>query len=83
MAGQRRTVEVEVARIRGDDLLIDAVTGDIPACTDLITKSWVVAAGVEVLDQPFYAKNDIATAGAAPRRPGYPGCIAALWQVRA
>ncbi|MFD7509220.1 DJ-1/PfpI family protein [Streptomyces sp. NPDC059853] len=40
----------------------------IPACTDLITKPWVVAAGVEVLDQPFYAKDNIATAG---------GCLAA------
>ncbi|GAA0930377.1 DJ-1/PfpI family protein [Nonomuraea longicatena] len=40
---------------------------DIPACTDLITKPWVVAAGVEVLNQPFYAKDNIATAG---------GCLA-------
>jgi transcriptional regulator GlxA family with amidase domain len=40
---------------------------DIPACTDLTTKPWVVAAGVEVLNQPFYAKDNIATAG---------GCLA-------
>ncbi|MFE0920478.1 DJ-1/PfpI family protein [Streptomyces nigra] len=40
---------------------------DVPACTDLITKPWVVAAGVQVLDQPFYAKDNIATAG---------GCLA-------
>ncbi|MFH8582326.1 DJ-1/PfpI family protein [Streptomyces zaomyceticus] len=40
---------------------------DIPACTDLTTRPWVVAAGVEVLDQPFYAKDNIATAG---------GCLA-------
>ncbi|WP_069162694.1 DJ-1/PfpI family protein [Nocardia altamirensis] len=39
----------------------------IPACTDLTTKPWVVAAGVEVLNQPFYAENTIATAG---------GCLA-------
>ncbi|MER5986194.1 DJ-1/PfpI family protein [Streptomyces sp. NPDC001787] len=39
----------------------------IPACTDLITKPWVVAAGVEVLNQPFYARGGIATAG---------GCLA-------
>ncbi|MFF6804912.1 hypothetical protein [Streptomyces sp. NPDC012616] len=83
MAGQRRTVEVEVDRIRGDDLLIDAVTGDIPACTDPITKSWVVAAGIEVLDQPFYAKNDIATAGAAARRAPVIQGESPLWQVRA
>jgi transcriptional regulator GlxA family with amidase domain len=40
---------------------------DIPACTDLASKPWVVAAGVEVLDQPFFAKGNIATAG---------GCLA-------
>ncbi|MFF7446606.1 MULTISPECIES: DJ-1/PfpI family protein [unclassified Streptomyces] len=39
----------------------------IPACTDLTTKPWVVAAGVEVLNQPFHAKGTIATAG---------GCLA-------
>jgi transcriptional regulator GlxA family with amidase domain len=35
----------------------------IPACTDLLTKPWVQEAGVDVLDQPFYAKGNIATAG--------------------
>lgn len=40
---------------------------DVPACTDLTTKPWVVAAGVEVLNQPFFAKDNIATAG---------GCLA-------
>lgn len=40
---------------------------DVPACTDLTTKPWVVAAGVEVLNQPFYAKGNVATAG---------GCLA-------
>lgn len=39
----------------------------IPACTDLITRPWVVAAGIEVLNQPFYANGNIATAG---------GCLA-------
>jgi transcriptional regulator GlxA family with amidase domain len=42
----------------------------IPACTDLTTKPWVIEAGVEVLNQPFYAKDNIATAG---------GCFAALY----
>ena len=37
--------------------------GDLPACTDLTTKPWVVEAGIEVLNQPFTAKNNIATAG--------------------
>lgn len=39
--------------------LLDA----IQACTDLITKPWVQEAGVDVLDQPFFAKGNIATAG--------------------
>ena len=37
--------------------------GVIPACTDLTTKPWVQEAGVSVLDQPFYAKGNVATAG--------------------
>ncbi|KMO82884.1 DJ-1/PfpI family protein [Mycolicibacterium chlorophenolicum] len=40
---------------------------DVPACTDLTTKPWVIAAGVDVLNQPFFAKGNIATAG---------GCLA-------
>ncbi len=40
---------------------------DIPACTDLTTRPWVQAAGVDVLEQPLFAKGDIATAG---------GCLA-------
>ena len=40
---------------------------DIPACTDLTTRPWVVAAGVQVLDQPFFAQGNVATAG---------GCLA-------
>ncbi|WP_370946550.1 DJ-1/PfpI family protein [Amycolatopsis sp. cg5] len=39
----------------------------VPACTDLTTKPWVIAAGVEVLNQPLYAKGNVATAG---------GCLA-------
>ena len=35
----------------------------IPACTDLTTRPWVQAAGVEVLNQPFFAKGNVATAG--------------------
>ncbi|MBF0410410.1 MAG: DJ-1/PfpI family protein [Candidatus Riflebacteria bacterium] len=37
--------------------------GKIPACTDLTTKPWVQEAGIEVLNTPFYAENNIATAG--------------------
>lgn len=43
---------------------------DVPACTDLTTKPWVVAAGVEVLNQPFFAKGNVATAG---------GCLASQY----
>ena len=37
--------------------------GDLPACTDLSTKPWVIEAGVEVLDAPFVAHGNVATAG--------------------
>jgi transcriptional regulator GlxA family with amidase domain len=39
----------------------------VPACTDLTTKPWVEAAGVGVLNQPFVARGNVATAG---------GCLA-------
>lgn len=42
----------------------------IPACTDLTTKPWVEEAGVRVLNQAFYAKGRIATAG---------GCLASQY----
>jgi transcriptional regulator GlxA family with amidase domain len=35
----------------------------VAACTDLTTKPWVQEAGVEVLNQPFFANGRIATAG--------------------
>ncbi|WP_432452039.1 MULTISPECIES: DJ-1/PfpI family protein [unclassified Agarivorans] len=35
----------------------------VPACTDLTTKPWVIESGVAVLDQPFYAQGNLATAG--------------------
>lgn len=37
--------------------------GAVPACTDLTTKPWVQEAGVEVLNQPFFAAGNVATAG--------------------
>ena len=40
----------------------------MPACTDLTTKSWVVEAGVTVINAPFAAHSNVATAG---------GCLAA------
>ena len=49
---------------------------DVPACTDLTTKPWVEEAGVPVLNQPFVAKGNVATAG---------GCLAsqylAAWMI--
>jgi transcriptional regulator GlxA family with amidase domain len=44
--------------------------GDLPACTDLITKPWVIEAGVRVLDAPFVAHGNVATAG---------GCLASQY----
>ncbi|WP_380874211.1 glutamine amidotransferase [Sphingomonas sp. DBB INV C78] len=41
--------------------------GDVPACTDLTSKPWVVEAGITVIDAPFHAAGNIATAG---------GCLA-------
>lgn len=35
----------------------------VPVCTDLITKPWVVEAGADVVDQPFFAAGNVATAG--------------------
>ncbi len=35
----------------------------VAACTDLTTKPWVQEAGVEVLNQPFFAAGNVATAG--------------------
>lgn len=37
--------------------------GALPACTDLTTKPWVQEAGINVIDAPFYAKDNLATAG--------------------
>jgi transcriptional regulator GlxA family with amidase domain len=42
----------------------------VPACTDVTTKPWVEEAGVAVLNQPFVAKQKVATAG---------GCLASQY----
>lgn len=39
------------------------LVGSLPACTDLTTKPWVIEAGVEVIDAPFVAHGNVATAG--------------------
>ena len=43
---------------------------DMPACTDLTTKPWLIEAGVRVQDAPFHARGPVATAG---------GCLAAQY----
>ena len=45
------------------------LVGAIPACTDLTTKPWVQEAGVDVLNQPFFAAGNIATAGGCMASP--------------
>ncbi len=44
--------------------------GELPACTDLTTKPWVLEAGVKVIDAPFIAHGNVATAG---------GCLASQY----
>lgn len=44
-------------------LAVLGLLNDLPACTDTTTKPWVIDASVEVLNQPFVAKDNIATAG--------------------
>ena len=43
---------------------------DMPACTDLTTKPWLLEAGVRVEDAPFHARGPVATAG---------GCLASQY----
>ena len=42
----------------------------LPACTDLSSKPWVQAAGVDVVNRPFVARGRVATAG---------GCLSAQY----
>ncbi len=44
--------------------------GDLPACTDLTSKPWVQAAGVSILNQAFFSRGNLATAG---------GCLSAQY----
>jgi transcriptional regulator GlxA family with amidase domain len=44
--------------------------GDVPACTDTTSKPWVQAAGVNIVNQAFYANGNVATAG---------GCLSAQY----
>lgn len=46
------------------------LTGSLPACTDSTSKPWVQAAGVNVVNQPFVAQGNVASAG---------GCLSAQY----
>ena len=35
----------------------------VPVCTDLLTKPWVLETGADVVDRPFHASGNVATAG--------------------
>ena len=43
---------------------------DMPACTDLTTRPWLIEAGVRVEEAPFHARGPVATAG---------GCLASQY----
>ena len=59
------------ARCSGTLLLAKlGLLGSIPAFTDLASKPWVIEAGVDVFDQPFFAQGNVATAG---------GCLASTY----
>ena len=44
-------------------LSVLGLLNNVPACTDLASKPWVIESGVDVLNQSFFAKGNIATAG--------------------
>lgn len=46
------------------------LVGQMPACTDSTSKPWVQAAGVNILNQAFFAHGNLATAG---------GCLSAQY----
>ncbi|WP_448132091.1 DJ-1/PfpI family protein [Stutzerimonas chloritidismutans] len=59
------------AQCSGTLLLAKAgLLNGVPGCTDLTTKPWVQEAGIEVLEQPFFARGNLATAG---------GCLASIY----
>ena len=48
------------------------VLNGLPACTDLTSKPWVIESGVQIVNQPFVASGNVATAG---------GCLASQYLV--
>lgn len=45
------------------------LVGNLPACTDLTTKPWVLEAGLNVIEAPFIAHGNVATAGGCMASP--------------
>ncbi|WP_313474228.1 DJ-1/PfpI family protein [Stutzerimonas kunmingensis] len=59
------------AQCSGTLLLAKAgLLNGVPGCTDFTTRPWVQEAGIEVLEQPFFAQGNLATAG---------GCLASIY----
>ena len=65
------TRQLIAAQCSGTFLLAKlGLVGALPACTDNTSKPWVQAAGVRILNQPFVAQGNVATAG---------GCLSAQY----
>ena len=65
------TLQLIGAQCSGTFLLAKlGLLGAVPACTDNTSKPWVQAAGVNVVNQPFVAHGNVATAG---------GCLSAQY----
>jgi len=73
LAGLRIDPQRQLVAAQCSGTLIAAKLGlvaGVPACTDLTTRPWVVEAGVDVVDAPFFAAGNVATAG---------GCLASIY----
>lgn len=46
------------------------LTGDLASTTDIMSKPWVVEAGAEIVEQPFVAHDNVASAG---------GCLSSIY----
>jgi transcriptional regulator GlxA family with amidase domain len=46
------------------------LTGDLASTTDIMSKPWVVEAGAEIVEQPFVAHGNVASAG---------GCLSSIY----
>ena len=69
-SGSILSVSLSRRNVRALLLAALGLLGRLPVCTDLDTKTWLTAAGVPVIDKPFYARGNVATAG---------GCLASQY----